>query len=273
MKEKIKCTVGILTFNSENTLERALRSLTAVDDIVVCDGGSTDSTRSIAQKFGARIIEQDPRYKDATGRLINYAGVRNQCVDAAHHDWFFYIDSDEIASTELIEDIRAVVDANPPPHLVYWVRFCLTSEDGSVVYKKFKEYYQPRFFNRRSGARFERPIHERVMYDTNILSAGRIEGAWYVPTTDEDFSFSQYYPGGSAWERLLIQAGAWRPRGSLDIGNELLLRPLKDTGKSLIRLLVVRLRYGNRGIPTRYELLKICSAWVSAYMRFRQLWK
>jgi len=48
---KIKCSVGILTFNSGDNLEKCLKSLSDFDEIIVCDGGSADSTVEIAKKF------------------------------------------------------------------------------------------------------------------------------------------------------------------------------------------------------------------------------
>src|SRR5258706_210174 len=97
----IPVSVGILTFNSARTLERALRSVSECEDIIVCDGGSKDETRAIAEKYGARIVEQNRAFKRADGRLADYSGARNQCLAAAKRRWFFYIDSDEEASPEL----------------------------------------------------------------------------------------------------------------------------------------------------------------------------
>ena len=56
-KERINATVGILTFNSGKVLRRALESVSDFDDILLCDGGSTDDTLEIARAVGARVMQ------------------------------------------------------------------------------------------------------------------------------------------------------------------------------------------------------------------------
>ena len=97
-KGRISATVGILTFNSEKTLERALESVKDFAEILICDGGSTDSTREIAARYGAKVIQQDARFKNADGRLRDWGGVRQQMLESASNEWFLYIDSDETIS-------------------------------------------------------------------------------------------------------------------------------------------------------------------------------
>ncbi|MFA6571807.1 MAG: glycosyltransferase, partial [Bacteroidota bacterium] len=45
----------IHTYNEEANIERVIRSLSFVDEIVVIDMGSVDRTVSIAKKLGATI--------------------------------------------------------------------------------------------------------------------------------------------------------------------------------------------------------------------------
>ena len=51
----------MLTYNSEKTLRRALESVKDFDDIILCDGDSTDQTHAIAAEYGARVVRQDMR--------------------------------------------------------------------------------------------------------------------------------------------------------------------------------------------------------------------
>lgn len=106
---KIPCSISILTFNSGATLRRCLDSVREFDDIVVCDGGSTDDTVSIANDYGCRIIYQDQCFKNPNNTIADFSGVRNQQLDAARFDWFMFIDSDEYISEGLVEEIREVV--------------------------------------------------------------------------------------------------------------------------------------------------------------------
>lgn len=262
---RFPCTMGILTYNSGERLARCLESVKEFGEILIADGGSTDDTLAIARRYGCRIMQQS-----AQGRPIrDFASERNRMVEAAAYDWFFYIDSDEIASTELVAAIREIVTQAQPKHLIYWVRFCKTSADFSRVYRTFKEYYQPRFFNRTSGARFRRPMHERVTYDESKYTAGRIEAPWYVALEDEDLTFASAMQ--KSRERLKVLSETWRPRGFADTVWFILLRPIVETAKSLLKMVYVKVRFGRDGVPVRYEVLRIYSHWTSAYMAGRHV--
>lgn len=175
MNEKILATVGILTYNSEKTLERALISVKDFGEIVVCDGGSMDGTRILAERYGARIIEQDHTRR---GPITDFSAVRNRCLGAARYDWFFWLDADETAEPGLVEEIRDLVRKNPPgshacrisPRIIYKGRL--------IEYSSSYPGYQIRFFKRGSGITFRKPIHESIVYpaDTQVHT---FRGHWY----------------------------------------------------------------------------------------------
>ena len=52
---KIKCSIGILTLNCEDTLARCLENLRDFDEIIVCDGNSTDKTIGIAKNSAQKL--------------------------------------------------------------------------------------------------------------------------------------------------------------------------------------------------------------------------
>ena len=183
---KILCTVAILTFNSGTTLRRALESVRDFDDILVCDGGSTDETLSIAAEFGARVITQDSSFRDASGRLIDYGGVRNQCLNAAHYDWFLYIDSDESISKGLHDDIARIAQENTEPY-VYRVPIGIMIDSMFVKYSSNYPGYQFRFFNRKSAVHFIKPVHERIDFNPKSPNAGTLTHPWLIHTTRDEW--------------------------------------------------------------------------------------
>ena len=110
MSSPVPVTVGILTYQSSAaTIEETLQSVAGFAEIVICDGGSTDGTRELAASLGCRIIDQAPEFTDDAGRLINEAGVNEQVLAEASHNWVFFLDHDELATPELVEEIRTVV--------------------------------------------------------------------------------------------------------------------------------------------------------------------
>lgn len=157
---RIPCTVAILTRNSESTLARALESVRSFDDVLICDGGSTDNTKNIATSFGARIIEQDSLYVGEDGRIRNFSGIRNQTLDAARHAWFLFLDSDEYLSDALVEELRETVSLNMPA--AFWVPRHYVINERIIHCASTYPNRQMRFFHRESVGRFIKEVHERI---------------------------------------------------------------------------------------------------------------
>ena len=92
----MKITATIITLNEERTIVRAIESLRCCDEILILDSGSTDRTVELATILGARVLEPEWR---------GYAGQRNWAAEQATHDWILSIDSDEVLSPALIEEL------------------------------------------------------------------------------------------------------------------------------------------------------------------------
>jgi glycosyltransferase involved in cell wall biosynthesis len=179
-QHKIPCTVGILTFNSARHMRQCLDSVKDFAEIIIADGGSSDETLAIAREYSAKIMQQSEQ-----GKVIeDFALERNRQVEAATQDWFFYVDSDEIVTPELAQDIARVTSAQSPEHLFWDVRMQFSGEGGAKQYRMYKPLYQTRLFNTTTGARFGKRIHEKVRFDHNKYTVGRLESAWLVPLDD-----------------------------------------------------------------------------------------
>lgn len=175
----IPVSVGILTFNSARTLKRVLESVRACDDIIICDGGSTDGTLDIAREYGARIIAQDAAFKRSDGRLADYSGVRNQCLLAARHPYFLYIDSDEAASPDLIEALARIATSGTKDGYRIPIRMHI---DGCMV-EHSSNYpgYQYRIVRTDRGVVFVKPVHERPVFKSAPdPRQTTIDAPWYV---------------------------------------------------------------------------------------------
>ena len=95
----MKITATIITFNEAENIRAACESVAWADEILVVDSESTDATREIAARCGARVI---------TRPWPGFAAQKQFAADAAAHDWVLSLDADERVSPELraaLEDL------------------------------------------------------------------------------------------------------------------------------------------------------------------------
>ena len=74
----------IITFNEADRIERCLEGVSFCDEIVVVDSHSSDQTRQLATRLGARVIERD---------WPGYRSQKQYATDVAHHDWVLCVDA------------------------------------------------------------------------------------------------------------------------------------------------------------------------------------
>jgi len=97
----MKITAVINTLNAQETLGRSLRSVVKhVDEIVVCDDGSTDGTLEIAKKFTNRV------FKHKSEGFVEKS--RNFAIGKASSDWVLILDADEEITGELGQKLRSI---------------------------------------------------------------------------------------------------------------------------------------------------------------------
>ncbi len=101
-----KISVVINTLNSEQYLERVLRSVTPFDEIVICDMGSQDATLALAAQYHCHVVTHPP-----TGFV---EPARNFAIQSATHPWVLVVDSDELVQPNLVTYLRAHVAKEHP---------------------------------------------------------------------------------------------------------------------------------------------------------------
>lgn len=189
-EHRIKCSVGILTFNSAEILRRTLESVRDFSNIIISDGGSTDGTLDIAREYGCTVIDQYSKTNPGNNLdhpINDFARERNLMLDVATEDWFFWIDSDEYISDELHDEIEKVCMQIIPKYYAYRIPIIHQNPEGTVTYRKIKQNYQIRFFNLTTGGRFQRKMHEKFTFDEIKYQTGQLSGDWYVPMKYIDF--------------------------------------------------------------------------------------
>ena len=157
-------SVLILTRDEEMNLPGCLESVTFLDDVVVLDSGSTDSTVRIAEAQGATVLHRS---------FDNYGAQRN--FGLAHdfkHDWILMLDADERIPEDFVEELRALTERGDNPVTLYRMR----RKDMFMGRWLKRSSGYPTWFGRlfRKGTvRVEREINEEYYTEGEI---GLLEG-------------------------------------------------------------------------------------------------
>lgn len=153
-------SVCMMVQNSEQTLAIALESLANVyDELIIVDGGSTDSTCDIALSYRAKII-----HSKWTG---NHSDQRNIYLKAVKTDWIFVLDSDEFidkATLSFLKRIKTIHQQSLETDNFWLTRkwispFCINE------YITSKPHYpdlQCRLFKHNENIYYEGLIHEII---------------------------------------------------------------------------------------------------------------
>lgn len=147
-----RISVIIITKNSSDVLQRALESVrNLADELIVVDAYSNDGTRDIAQKYSARVYLRED--KDL-GEQKAYA------LEKAQGTWILSLDSDEIVTPELREEIRTIVsrqETDKYGYLIPYKNFVF----GRGVQHGGESYKMLRLFKKTHGNITPSLIHER----------------------------------------------------------------------------------------------------------------
>ena len=93
-----KISAVIITLNEAANIARCIESVKGlVDEVIVVDSLSTDSTVVIAENLGAKVIHQ---------KFLGHREQKAFAIEAARNEFVLSIDADEALSDELRESIR-----------------------------------------------------------------------------------------------------------------------------------------------------------------------
>jgi len=147
-------SVAIITLNAAAQLEACLQSARFADDIVVVDSGSTDGTQSLAERFGARVIQQD---------WLGFGPQKQFAVEAAQHDWVLCLDADERVTPEL----QAAIETSLATPTAAAFRFPRCNRFLGRYLKHGEGYpdWSLRLFDRRRARWSDDAVHEKVVAD------------------------------------------------------------------------------------------------------------
>lgn len=150
--EKAKISATIITYNEEQNIERCLKSIQWVDEIVVVDSYSTDNTIEICKKYKCNVIQT---------KWKGFGKTKKFAVDNTSNDWILSIDADEEVSDSLRDAIGQLLVK--PTYNGFNIKrrsFYLGKE---IKHCGWNNDFPLRLFNKEHANFNEKEIHESVV--------------------------------------------------------------------------------------------------------------
>lgn len=97
---KLPVSVFIITYNEEAHLARLLESVTAFNEVVIVDSGSTDRTVAIAEHYGAIVYHQ---------AWLGFSKQKQYAMSMCTHEWVLNLDGDEALKPHIISRISSII--------------------------------------------------------------------------------------------------------------------------------------------------------------------
>lgn len=140
--------------NEEQNLPLCLKPLEGLfDEVIVVDTGSTDDTRQVATRLGAKV--HDFRWVD------DFSAARNESLRHATGDWVMWLDADDRLDSENRERLAALRQRlGQEPADLYTVQVLSSvvspTSSGCLV-------TQARLFRRQGSVHWRRRVHEELV--------------------------------------------------------------------------------------------------------------
>lgn len=134
-----------------------------VDELVIVDTGSTDTSKEIAASFGATVFEQP--WHD------HFSDPKNLAISKATKDWILVLDADEVILPEDFKKLRALIDTTKADAFKLELRnYVKNAEPGTVACTPsqstmnataYRPIHLARLF-RNKGYRYQYRVHEMI---------------------------------------------------------------------------------------------------------------
>ena len=165
-------SLGYILKDEEVYIERSMNSARdAVDEIVVLDTGSKDSTVEICRSLGAKVFETE--WKD------DFSEARNILKSHCSGEWIIMLDADEHLEGENIGLIREAVAAAAAESIVAYQmprknHYPLHDSDSPYFDAPFYPDFQTRLFANVDDIYFSGRVHEGVMQSIEMSGVGGV---------------------------------------------------------------------------------------------------
>lgn len=255
--KKTTLSLCMIVKNEEKYIEKSIDSVKdIVNEIVIVDTGSTDSTLEILKNYNVKLYN----YKWEN----DFASARNFAIDKVKSDWILFLDADEI------------LDEASKDNLINYIN--TTNLDGChfIIYNyrlenknDFTIHYAFRLFKNNKGYYYKGKIHEQIFNDKykNITSRFSNEDiilhhyGYSVEVLEKKDKRSRNIP-------ILLEALKENPKDSFNLfnlGNEYLAQ--NDVNTALHHY---ELSYSNIDLTKHYSVhllyrMAVCYQYIKKY--------
>lgn len=250
--QRVPLSAVLITLNAASQLDACLASLAFADEILVVDSGSTDATVEIAQRHGARVLQQ---------AWLGFGPQKQFAVKNAAHDWVLCLDADERVSPALHDSIaKTLVRQHSSGHTVW--RMARANVFMGRVLRHGEGYpdWSLRLFHREHARWSDDMVHENIVVPADT-AVGTLAGDLMHESSE---TLSIYLAKQNRYTDLqaqrLFEAG--KRAGALRIALAPLVRFLK--------FYVFRLGFLD-GVPGLVHILIGCQNSMLKYAKLREL--
>jgi GT2 family glycosyltransferase len=148
-----RVSLCMIVKDEEHNLPACLESVAdLVDEIVVVDTGSTDRTREVAARFGAKVA--DFPWVDS------FSAARNESLRHATGQWIFWMDADDRLDHDNRAKLRALFASLKPENAAYSMK-CRCLPDAETGAETLVDHV--RLFRNDPALRWEFRVHEQIL--------------------------------------------------------------------------------------------------------------
>ncbi|WP_162309393.1 glycosyltransferase family 2 protein [Cohnella abietis] len=211
--------------NEEEILERCLQSVTGlVDEIVIIDTGSSDSTKKIAAQYTSKIFDLD--------WTQDFSVARNESIARATGEWILVLDADEYMDsssfTTLLTFLQNHRNRAPIGIILPIYNFVGAHNSGKISQSKAM-----RLFTRHPDLMFVRPIHEQLKLVNGNLTEFELEiPIYHSGYIEEAIKSKQKTKRNDEIFQQMRNQGRLTPYDSFTLGNEYMAQDLYEEALS-----------------------------------------
>jgi glycosyltransferase involved in cell wall biosynthesis len=169
----VMISVCILTKNAARSIEKTLDSTRLFSEVILLDNGSTDATLTIASQYPNVSVHHSP--------FIGFGPLRNKAASLASHDWILALDSDEVLSAALIQEL---MEGKFDPNYAYAVERHNFYNGKRIRGCGWDKEFVARLYHRKHLSYCQSEVHESLQCGPTISLSSPLFHTPYLTAAD-----------------------------------------------------------------------------------------